>query len=145
MVSLQKIANQHADAVLKHTALSRTDVAKMIEDSDAKHFDGRYFEMYAVMSGKSVVGLISLFERSASAVSIGPEIFAEYRKRGYAAEAMQAAMDLAKSRGYRVVLQQVRIDNAASIGLHTKLGFETDHAVFQNRKQHDVCFYLKTI
>lgn len=37
-----------------------------------------------------------------------------------------------------IVFQQVRINNTASIKLHTKLGFETNQAVFKNRNQNDV-------
>lgn len=101
--------------------------------------------MYVIMSGEIIIGLISLFEHSASVVSIGPEIFAEYRKLGYATKAMQMAMDIAKSIGYKIVLQQVRVDNIASVKLHTKLGFETDNMIFKNKKHNDVCFYLKPI
>ena len=125
--------------------MSESDIRKMISDSDSKMFNGHYFEMYVILSGKAVVGLISLFERSPSVVSIGPEVFDEFRKLGYATEAMLSAMEIAKSIGYRIVLQQVRIDNVASIKLHTKLGFETDNSVFKNRKQNDICIYLKLI
>ena len=145
MITLQKISNQNAEAVSEHTAMSKTDIDQMIKSSDAKIFNGRFFEMYVIMSEEKIVGLISLFEYSPSVVSIGPEIFAEYRKLGYATKAMQMAMDIAKSIGYKIVLQQVRADNVASIKLHTKLGFETDNMVFKNKKNNDVCFYLKSI
>ena len=145
MITLHKISNQNAEAVSEHTAMSKTDIDQMIKSSDAKIFNGRFFEMYVIMSEEKIVGLISLFEYSPSVVSIGPEIFAEYRKLGYATKAMQMAMDIAKSIGYKIVLQQVRADNVASIKLHTKLGFETDNMVFKNKKNNDVCFYLKSI
>ena len=145
MITLQKISNQNAEAVSEHTAMSKTDIDQMIKSSDAKIFNGRFFEMYVIMSEEKIVGLISLFEYSPSVVSIGPEIFAGYRKLGYATKAMQMAMDIAKSIGYKIVLQQVRADNVASIKLHTKLGFETDNMVFKNKKNNDVCFYLKSI
>ena len=145
MITLHKISNQNAEAVSEHTTISKTDIDQMIKSSDAKIFNGRFFEMYVIMSEEKIVGLISLFEYSPSVVSIGPEIFAGYRKLGYATKAMQTAMDIAKSIGYKIVLQQVRVDNVASIKLHTKLGFETDNMVFKNKKNNDVCFYLKSI
>ena len=145
MITLHKISCEHAEAISEHTTISKTDIDEMIKSSDAKIFNGRFFEMYVIMSEETIVGLISLFEQSASVVSVGPEIFAEYRKLGYATKAMQIAMDIAKSIGYKIVFQQVRVDNVASIKLHTKLGFETDNTVFKNRKQNDVCFYLKPI
>jgi len=145
MVSLQKISNKHADTVSKHAKISKTDVEKMIKDSDSKSFDGRFFEMYVVMSGEEIVGLISLFEHSASIVSIGPEIFTESRKLGYATKAMQMAMDIARSIGYKIVFQQVRVNNIASIKLHEKLGFETDNIIYKNRKNNEIFIYLKSI
>ena len=117
----------------------------MISDSDSKSFDGRFFEMYVVMSGEEIVGLISLFEHSASIVSIGPEIFTESRKLGYATKAMQIAIDIARSIGYKIVFQQVRVNNIASIKLHKKLGFETDNIIYKNRKNNEIFIYLKSI
>ena len=42
----------------------------------------------------------------------------------------------------KIILQQVRNDNHASIRLHGKLGYETDGQVYENQKGHKVLIYL---
>lgn len=101
--------------------------------------------MYAVLHDETVVGTISLYARSKSVISIGPEIFEAYRQRGFAKAALTEAMQMAKEKHYQIVLQQVRTDNTASIRLHESLGFESDRYVYQNQKGNDVFLYLKTI
>ena len=60
-------------------------------------------------------------------------------------QAMKAAMKAAKLKGYKVVFQQIRTDNTASIKLHTKLGFETDKYDYVNKNNHTVNIYLKSL
>ena len=45
----------------------------------------------------------------------------------------------------RILLDQVRRDNAASIRLHEKLGFETDGYGYRNQKGREVVLYLKPL
>ena len=145
MISLRRISHDDLDTVFQHTEMSLKDIETIIENSDSKSFHNHFFEMYVVLSESEIVGFISLFEHSLSVVSIGPEIFEECRKRGYATKAMQKAMDIAQSNGYRIVFQQIRTDNAASIRLHKKLGFETNNMVFKNGNNNDVFLYLKSL
>ena len=63
-------------------------------------------------------------------MSIGPEVFGEYRRKGFAKEAMICACEMAKEKGFKIVSQQIRTNNAASIALHLSLGFETNELVF---------------
>ncbi len=51
----------------------------------------------------------------------------------------------AASKGYRLVMQQIRTDNEASIKMHEKLGFERLDSVYRNRKGNEVCLYFKII
>lgn len=145
MIILHKISREDTEVFSRQTKMSASDLEAMITDSDSGRSHGRYFEAYTVTEGGRIVGWISLYEHSASVVSLGPEIFGEYRRHGYATKAMQTALGLARMKGYRIVCQQVRTDNSASIGLHTKLGFETDQLIFKNRNQNDVFLYLKPI
>ena len=55
------------------------------------------------------------------------------------------AMDIAKSKGYKVVMQQIRADNVASIALHNSQGFETDGYVYTNKKGNEVLIYIKVL
>ena len=121
------------------------DVRRMIDESNAKSHNHKYFEMYSVFSDHLLVGTVSLYEHSPSVISIGPEIFGEYRQRGYGTEAMKASMNIAQSKGYKIVLQQVRTDNIPSIKLHAHLGFETDEYIYKNRNQHDILIYIKVL
>ena len=43
-------------------------------------------------------------------------------------------MQYAAEKGYRIILDQVRKDNPASIRVHEKLGFESDGYIYQNQK-----------
>lgn len=61
---------------------------------------------------------------------------------GYAYEAMHLLIDCAKRINYKIILQQIRTDNLASIRLHEKLGFETDGYVYENKKGHKILIYL---
>ena len=63
-------------------------------------------------------------------------------KKGYAYDAMCLLIEFATQKGYKIILQQVRTDNLASICLHAKLGYETDGQVYENQKGHKVLIYL---
>ncbi len=114
----------------------------MIHDWSMLSYNGRYFEMFAIQEDATVVGSISIYERSQSIASLGIEIFAPYRRKGYAYDAMRLLMEHAKRKGFKIILQQVRNDNHASIRLHGKLGYETDGQVYENQKGHKVLIYL---
>ena len=101
--------------------------------------------MLAIVEDGRLVGTVSLFEHSPSCASIGPEVFARERRRGIAFSAMRILLKTASEKGYRIIQQQVRADNTASIRLHEKLGFETDGYIYKNRHGHDVLLYLKAL
>ena len=124
---------------------SMEDVLSLIHEWKTKSYNGKYFEMFAIVNDADVVGSISLFEHSPSVASIGVEIFANHRRKGYAADAMRLLLKYAMEKGYRIIQQQIRTDNAASLSLHEKLGFETDGYVYVNQKGHDVLLYLKVL
>ena len=124
---------------------SMEDVLSLIHEWKTKSYNGKYFEMFAVMNDADVVGSISLFEHTPSVASIGVEIFANHRRKGYAADAMRLLLKYAMEKGYRIIQQQIRTNNAASLSLHEKLGFETDGYVYVNQKGHDVLLYLKVL
>ncbi len=130
----------------KHSKhLSIEEIRDMFRKWNVKEYEGKYFEMFAIAKDEEVVGRISLYQHSENVVSCGPEIFSGYRRHGLAKEAMPFAMDMAKSKGYKVVLQQIRVDNVASIALHNSLGFETDGYVYRNKKGNEVLIYIKAL
>lgn len=145
MVSLRHFNDSDATVLSELAGVGVSEAAEMIRDWNSLAFHGRYFEMFAITSGGGIVGTISLYQLSDSVVSIGPEVFPEFRRRGFAKEAMLLAMDAAKSKGYKIVSQQIRSDNAASIALHKSLGFETDGYGYTNKKGKEVFIFLKSL
>ena len=129
----------------RYPDLTGQEIQKMIKQWGQKEYEGKYFELFAVTDGQTLVGSISLYQHTKSIVSFGPEIFTEYRRRGYASAAIREAFQIAKDKGYRIVLDQVRTDNTASIALHRKLGFETDAYEYKNKKGNGVYLFLKLL
>ncbi len=145
MIELRPISATDAEVLSNMYNMSLEDVDKLTEHSNTELFEDKYFKMFAVLNGEICVGTVSLYEHSAFVVSIGPDIFKEYRQRGYATDAMKAAMDIARSAGYKIVFQQIRTNNNASLKLHTKLGFEAYDCIFRNRNDNEVRIYLKSL
>lgn len=131
-------ANQYPD-------MSSVDIRKMINEWSTCSFQGKYFEMFAILVGEQVVGTSSLYEHSKNVASIGIETFEEYQRSGYAFEAMLIMMNYAKERGYKVIQDQIHTDNIASIRLHEKVEFETDGYIYKNRKNQGIFLYLKVL
>ena len=130
----------------KHSKhLSIEEIRDMFRKWNVKEYEGKYFEMFAIVKDEEIVGRISLYQHSENVISCGPEIFEGYCRLGFAKKAMMLAMDIAKSKGYKVVMQQIRADNVASIALHNSLGFETDGYVYTNKKGNEVLIYIKVL
>lgn len=147
MITLRNFTNDDAEIFQsKHSNhLSIEEIRDMFRKWNVKEYGGKYFEMFAVVKDEDIVGRISLYQHSAKVISCGPEIFKGYCRLGFAKEAMALAMDIAKSKGYKVVLQQIRVDNVASIALHDSLGFETDGYVYRNKKGNEVLIFIKAL
>ena len=146
MITLRRFAIEDAPYLQeRYSNFSREQIEGMIHEWNSGKFDGRYFEMLAIISGGRIVGTISLYEHSSDVISIGPEVFEPYRKNGYGREAMLNAFKIAADREYKIVSQQIRTDNAVSIALHLSLGFETSGAVYTNAKENQVAIYLKSL
>ena len=147
MITLRNYTDNDAiEFQQKHNVnMSLNEIKGLLAQWQEKEFEGKYFEMFAIIKGKEIVGMISLYQHSENVISCGPEIFECYRKQGIATEAMMLAMEIAKNRGYKLVLQQIRIDNTASISLHKKLAFETDEYIYKNKKDNNVQIFIKLL
>ena len=147
MILLRNFKKEDASELQEYvySDLSTEQVEALICDWYKKQFNGKYFEMYAIVSDEKIVGTISLYQHSSEVISIGPEIFCDYRRKGFAKEAMICACQMAKEKGFKIVSQQIRTNNAASIALHCSLGFETNELVFTNTKGNQVYIYLKCL
>jgi L-amino acid N-acyltransferase YncA len=58
---------------------------------------------------------------------------------------MICACQIAKEKGFKIVSQQIRVNNIASIALHSSLGFETNGVPLTNAKGKQVFIYLKSL
>ena len=147
MITLRNFCKSDASN-LKADGYSNLTVAEtedLISEWNKKSLNDRYFEMFAIISENDLIGTISLYRHSSEVISIGPEIFEKYRKKGFAKEAMLCACNIARKMGYKIVSQQIRTDNTASIALHSSLGFETNGLVYTNAKGNNVAIYLKSL
>ena len=144
MISIRHFTEHDAIIIQQkqYTETSITDIYEMITEWESNTYQGKYFEMFAIIADDAIVGSASLYEHSKSIVSIGVEVYPDQRRKGYAAEGMCLIMNHARDLGYRIIQDQVRTDNQASIALHKSLEFETDGYVFKNAKDKDVLLYL---
>ena len=147
MILLKNLKIEDAFELQKsgYSDLSIEQVEALICDWNKKQVNGKYFEMFAIVSEDKIVGTVSLFQHTSEVVSIGPEVFCEYRRKGFAKEAMICACQMAKEKGFKIVSQQIRTNNTASIALHCSIGFETNELVYTNAKGNQVSIYLKCL
>ncbi len=147
MVVLRHFLEQDAGFICEslYPDLAIDEAMAMINEWNSGEHQERYFEMFAVLSGGIIVGYASLKERSQSTVSAGIEILKTKQNKGFGTQALAALIDSAASKGYRIMLDQVRKDNQASIKLHEKLGFESDGYTYRNQKNNEIILYIKPL
>ncbi|MBE5767969.1 MAG: GNAT family N-acetyltransferase [Clostridiales bacterium] len=136
--------NLHDFSGTEYDAMTEDERREMIENSLRKSHQGRYFEMLAVYRDDAVVGFMNLFAQSEHIISCGPEIKADFRRQGLAALAETQVLRYAKDKGYTVAVGRVREDNAASIALHEKLGFELA-LTYTNPKGKPMRLYVRAL
>ena len=130
---------------LSYNDMPLKEIQSMICDWRKCEYKGKYFEMLAVIHNGGIVGEASLFEISDTVISIGIRVFPAYQRQGFGKKAVDTALEIAKNKGYKIVSQQVRSDNAPSIALHQSLGFETDGREYINQKGNKVIIFLKAL
>lgn len=147
MVTLRRFTQDDAEVLRANLYPDMTpdELAATIAEWNRGSWQGKLFELLAVVADGRVTGFVSLLAHSRSVASLGPEIFPEERRKGYAGEAMRLALARAAELGFRIAQTQVRTDNEASRRLHEKLGFESDGYVYRNAKGRDVVLYLKAL
>ena len=126
------------------TDKNHKEILSIIQEWQTLDFNGKFFEMFAITQGDNIVGTVSLYQHNNYIISAGPEIFTEYRRKGYAFEATKQAYGYAKKRGYKIATAQIRKDNIASIQLHKKLGFILD-CEMTNKRGNEVYIYIKLL
>ncbi|MBQ7146317.1 MAG: GNAT family N-acetyltransferase [Lachnospiraceae bacterium] len=147
MLTLRHFEQEDAETLRSflYPDMTIPDIQDMIRQWNTFVHADRYFEIFAVLSEKRMVGTVSLYEHSRNMVSAGAEIFRDEQGKGYGAQAMILLEKVTKEKGYRLILNQVRTDNGASLRLHEKLGYERDSSIYCNQRGHEVYLYIKLI
>ncbi len=147
MIALRHFRCSDAAALQQflYSNMSITEIQSMIFDWNKCEHQGKYFEMFAITHNGNIVGAVSLSEISENVISIGPDVFSSYQRHGFGKKAMNIALEIAKDRGYKIILQQVRSNNIPSIALHKSLGFETNKYTYINKKGNEVFLFLKAL
>lgn len=128
----------------RYPGLSREEIHTLVDEWETLDYKGRYFEMFAICEDLQIVGSVSLYQHEGPVVSAGPQIDVPYRRRGFARQGVQLALEQARIRGYKIAVAQVREDNRGSVALHSSLGFVCDHA-YENSHGTRVLFFMKSI
>ncbi len=126
------------------TDKNQEEILSIVQEWQTLDFNGKFFEMFAIVESDNIVGTISLYQHNDYIISAGPEIFTEYRRKGYAFEAMKQAYEYAKKIGYKIATAQIRKDNIASLRLHKKFGFVLDCEMI-NKHGNEVYIYIKLL
>ena len=147
MVKLRNFTIDDAEILKQEQSynMSIEEIKSMICDWNKLEFQGKYFEMFAIIDDDKIVGSISLYQLSESVVSLGLEVFIKYQRQSFGKQAATLALQYAKNKGYKIVCNQVLTDNTASIALNKSFGFETDMYRYKNQKNKEVFIFLKSI
>jgi L-amino acid N-acyltransferase YncA len=153
VLSYRNLTEDDCGFILKHwvgrsvvfkEGLCESGLRNMIRSINTGKHDGNYYEMFGVLCGSVLVGTFSLYQRECdipeNAVYMSIEISAENRRKGFAANAVSMAFELAKQKGYKKVFSQTRADNIAGVNLHGKCGFKVVEKTL-SKKGHEVYNY----
>ena len=103
--------------------LSIESKKELVQDSIKGICRGDFFRFYLIKNGKEIVGVLNVCGHGKDNVSVAPEIFEMYRKKGFATKSLNLAYAIAKENGFDTVIAGIRKENIASQKLHEKLGF----------------------
>lgn len=129
----------------EYSGLSKIELEILIETWNGKVYNGSYFETFALVESGALVGNASLYERSEHIVSCGLEVYPAFRGKGYATQAYELLLAIAKEKGYTIAVAQVLKENAASIALNRKTGFEAEDYIYLNQKGKQVYYFIKAL
>lgn len=147
MITLRNFVNSDIQQLQKseYRDMSQDDLQALIENWNKKEYEEKYFEMYAIEENGVIFGQASLYGRSEHIVSCGIELYAAYRGKGYGTCAYRELLSFAKTKGFTIAVAQVRVDNAASIALNKKMGFEAEDYTYINEKGNPIYYFIKAL
>ncbi len=143
-LSIDPIGEDDLSVIAYYQNTTTEALAPMLAASRSKCHEDRYYEQFAVRVNGCLVGMVSLFEQEDGTVCDGVDVFPPFRRCGFAHQALSLLMDIARAREFTFQTAQIRTENAASIGLHEKLGFVPGEA-WINRRGHEVRTWRKEL
>ena len=147
MVTLRRFTQDDAEVLRANLYPDMTpdELAAMIAEWNRGSWQGKLFELLAVVADGRVTGFVSLLAHSRSVASLGAEIFPAEQRKGFGGAALRLMLARAAELGFRIAQTQVRTDNEASRRLHEKLGFERTVSTYQNAKGKEVFLFIKLL
>ena len=115
--------------------MDEEEMKALIAEWNRGEAQGRRFYMLMIEADGKRAGLVSLFEKE-QGTSLGISVHPAYQKRGIGTKAVYLAEEFALDCGWKTIVSECRMDNAASIALHEKCGFER----LVPRQSEDCCF-----
>ncbi len=104
--------------------------------------------VYGIYLNDTAIGLLNETDRSGGEIELGCAIDPAHRDRGYASEAMRAAIKELLGLGFSAVRAGAFIENKASIRVMEKCGMqrtsETETITYRGR-EHTCCYYRITV
>ena len=108
----------------EYKSLSTEKRLMLVDDSERRLCRDEFFCFFLVKVDENVVGVINIQGHGKDVVSVAPEIFEEYRGKGFAYKGLSLAYIFAKDKGFKELTAGIREQNFASQKLHKKLGFK---------------------
>lgn len=145
-IKLRKFNAEDAYLLKKYQfhQMDMNEITDMIALWNKNLYNGRYCEVFAAEYEGALSGWFSMAELPNGGISIGPTVFEPYRQKGIAFSVMRNLLLTAKRNGYSLAEAQIRINNAASIKLHEKLGYIQIKKI-TNRNGNEVYIYMKKL
>ncbi len=110
-------------SLTEYSNLSMESRRLMVKDSEKGLCNGEFFRFYLIKNGTETIGVINMCGHGNDTISVAPEIFLEFRNKGFATKSLNIAYEIAKQIGFSKVIAGIRKENVASQNLHEKLGF----------------------
>lgn len=145
-IKLRKFNTEDAYLLKKYQfhQMDMNEITDMIALWNKNLYNGRSCEVFAAEYDGALSGWFSMAELPNGRISIGPTVFEPYRQKGIAFSVMRNLLLTAKKNGYSLAETQIRINNAASIKLHEKLGYIQIKKI-TNRNGNEVYIYMKKL
>ena len=84
--------------------LSIESKKELVQDSIKGICKGDFFRFYLIKNGKEIVGVLNMCGHGKDKVSVAPEIFEMYRKKGFATKSLNLAYAIVKENGFDTVI-----------------------------------------